>query len=365
MSVNYLPFSLVVDVSIAKNTNFPASKSFQTLLILAVGLTVEIRAKVKEYSSYMEAEQDGATDSVKDILKVVFGQQRRPSSVKVGYIDSTLDIEDEINRLNNIDSNFVFLGLSDETILSDKAKAQSVASWGEANNKFCGFIERNINALDKEKESLTKMLKEMNFNRSFSVFAKTDDEKNNLFGILAFMATRNFSDRNSFYTAKFKSFSGAMATQLTTTEYKNLTGFVQGKGLDKSVGNFGNVFTYLGDRAIFAEGCTASGELISAEHGLLWLDYTLKYEVLNLFTNNDVVPYTDLGVGMLIGVTKMVLDMAVASGLLAEDSVTITADSVLNVPESQRANHIAPLITWDARLAGAIHYTAINGEVKY
>jgi len=47
MSVNYLPFSLVADVSIAKNTNFPASKSFQTLLILAVGLTVEIRAKLK------------------------------------------------------------------------------------------------------------------------------------------------------------------------------------------------------------------------------------------------------------------------------------------------------------------------------
>ena len=42
---------------------------------------------------------------------------------------------------------------------------------------------------------------------------------------------------------------------------------------------------------------------------------------------------------------------------------TITVNRVSTVPTSQRANRIAPTIQFSARLAGAIHYAVVNGNV--
>lgn len=103
----------------------------------------------------------------------------------------------------------------------------------------------------------------------------------------------------------------------------------------------------------------------------MWLEYTIKYEVMNVFANNDVVPYTNKGVGMLIGALELALKLAVTAGIIADDfsgeqkPYQINATDVLDVPESRRANHIAPPISWTARLAGAIHYTSIDGTLHY
>jgi hypothetical protein len=48
MSINYLPFSLVVDATISKFTNFSAKESFQTLLILSASENETQRSKVAE-----------------------------------------------------------------------------------------------------------------------------------------------------------------------------------------------------------------------------------------------------------------------------------------------------------------------------
>lgn len=371
--INYLPFELVVDVNIKVASNYPAKKSFQTLLILAHSDDENQRNKVNEYSKYKDAVDDNATDTVKGILAVIFSQQERAKFVKVGYIDSgALVLEDELNRIANIDNNFVFLGISDEIINSDMVRGDTVAMWGNANRKITGLIDTNPDALDASKDSLTRKLMLKNYNRVFTTYCDATnkaDEKNSLFAIMGYMATRNLDKPNSFYTTKFKTFSAVKATSLTITQYKNLTGFVPGQGLDKSVGNLGNVFTYVGDRTQFSEGNMASGELMSVEHALLWLEYTIKYEVMNVFSNNDVVPYTNKGVGMLVAALELALKLAVTAGIISKDSSTesykINATDVLDVPESQRANHIAPAITWSARLAGAIHYTSIDGTLQY
>lgn len=372
--INYLPFEMVVDVNIKLAANYPAKKSFQTLLILAHSDDETQRGVVNEYSRYQDAVDDGATDTVRDILAVIFSQQERAKFVKVGYIDSALDLESELNRIANIDNNFVFMGVTDEITHGDIDRGDTIAMWGNANRKLTALLDTNPNALDINEDSLTRKLMLKNYNRVFSVYCDETnkaDEKNSLFAILGYCATRNFDNPNSFYTTKFKTFNAVQASQLTITQYKNLTGFVPGQGLDKTVGNLGNVFTYVGDRTHFAEGNTASGELISVEHALLWLEYTIKYEVMNVFSNNDVVPYTNKGVGMLVGALELALKLAVTAGIIADDfggekkPYTINATDVLAVPESRRANHIAPPINWSARLAGAIHYTSIDGTLHY
>lgn len=362
---NYLPFSMVVDANITKNTNFPAKKSFQTLLILAVSANATQREKVFEFSSYKEATDAEATEEITNALSVVFSQAVIPSSVKVAYVDGTADLTAELNRISKIDSNFVFLAVLDEVISSDVAKGKEIAKWGGANRKIVGFVEMNENSLTVLEDSLTKQIGAMSYNRAFSVYADSDDTKYSLLGLMAYLATRDFDKKDSFYTAKFKSFNGVKAVSLTTAQYKGLTGFVTGKGVDKTVGNLGNVFTYIGDRAIFAEGVTASGELISVEHAMLWLEYTIKYEVMNIFTNNDVVPYTNKGIGMIVSAVKLSLDLAKEAGILVDGEYSVSAADALAVPESQRANHIAPPVKWSGRLSGAIHYSSVDGEVNY
>ena len=363
MSVNYLPFDLVVDANITKFTNFSAKESFQTLLILSASETMEQKEKVGEYSSYDEAVKDEATDSVKSILATVFAQEARPNSVKVAYIDASLPVKDELDRISTIDSNWVFLGVDDLVSNSDITVATNIADWAGASKKIVGLIDKNPNALNKNETSLTQSLRDKNYSKAFALYAPSTRKANALFGMFAYMASRNFDEPNSFYTSKFRKFSGIEATSLSFDEYKQLTGFVRGQGLDKSIGNFGNVYTNIGNTSIIMEGNTGSGELISVEHGILWLEFTIQYEVMNIFTNNPVVPYTNKGVGMILSALQLSLDLAVKAGLLASYEIT-TAD-ILSVPESKRANHIAPPISWSGRLSGAIHYTGINGAVKY
>jgi len=368
--INYLPFDMVVDVNIKVASNYPAKKSFQTLLILAHSDDVAQREKVSEYSRYSDAVDDGATNTITDILAVIFSQQERAKFVKVAYIDKNADLESELNRISNIDRSFVFMGVADEITESDIEKGNSIALWGNTNKKIVGLLDKSETALDINQDSLTRKLMLMNYNRVFSMFACREEEQNSIFAGLGYCASRNFDNPKSFYTLKFKSFSAVEATPLSITEFKNLTGFVPGQGLDKSVGNLGNVYTYTGDRTFFHEGNTASGELISVEHGLLWLEYTIQYEIMNVFANNDVVPYTNKGVGMMIGALELSLKKAVTAGLIANDFTgekpyTISVSDVNNVAESRRANHIAPAIRWSARLAGAIHYSSIDGTLNY
>ena len=365
MSVNYLPFSLVVDANIAKFTNFSAKKSFQTILVLAVSTEATKLEKVAGYSSYDDAVKDNATESVKAILAVIFGQENIPRAVKVAYVNKDNPIKDELDRITAIDAGWVFLGVADEVTESNIDISDEIAQWAVASKKIVGFIDTSVNALDKNASSLTQNISAKAYSRAFAVFGDTVEKANAMFSMLGYMATRNFDNEKSFYTAKFKSFSGVEPTSLSYAQYKQLTGFVEGQGLDKSVGNLGNVYTYLGDSAIFAEGNTGSGELLSVEHGMLWLEYTIQYEILNVFKNNDVVPYTDEGLGLILGAVIKSLNLGVKSGLLVENEYNISSEEILNVPESKRANHIAPLIKWNARLSGAIHYSGINGEVRY
>ena len=363
MSKNYLPFDLVVDANISKFTNFSAKESFQTLLVISASDEEIKREKVGEYSSYDEAVKDEATESIKSILAVVFGQEARPNSVKVAYVDATTNIKDELDRISTIDSNWVFLGVDDIVTNSDIDVATDIANWAGASKKIVGLIDKNPNALNKNAVSLTQSLRDKNYGRAFALYAPSVEKANAIFGMFSYMASRNFDDPNSMYTMKFKKFSGVEATSLTSDEFKQLTGFVRDKGMDKSVGNFGNVYTYMGNTVLVAEGNTASGELISIEHGMLWLEFTIQYEIMNIFANNAVVPYTNKGVGMIVSALQLSLELAVKAGILEE--YEIKAEDVLSVPESRRANHISPPISWSGRLSGAIHYTGINGAVKY
>jgi len=348
---------MVVDVNIKVASNYPAKKSFQTLLILAHSDDEQQRGKVNEYSRYKDAVDDGATDTITNILSVVFSQQQRAKFVKVAYIDKgAINLEDELNRISNIDRDFVFLAVTDEIIESDIERGNTIALWGNGNKKITGLLDKSLNSLDINQDSLSRKLMLMNYNRSFSMFARNEAQQNSLFACMGYMASRNFDNPNSFYTLKFKSFSAVEATELTIAEFKNLTGFVPGQGLDKRVGNLANVYTYTGDRTFLHEGNTASGELLSVEHGLLWLEYTIQYEVMNVFANNDVVPYTNKGLGMIIGAVELALKKGVTAGLIADDfdgakkPYEISVQDVLEVAESRRANHIAPAIRWTARV---------------
>lgn len=125
-----------------------------------------------------------------------------------------------------------------------------------------------------------------------------------------------------------------------------------------------NIYQTLGGANVTQMGTMAGGQFIDITVGIDWLDATLQSNVFQALTSSAKIPYTDKGTGILISAVKAAIDLGVANGLIDGDSpILISAPPVLSVPTSQRANRIAPTISFSCRLAGAFNAVIVNGQV--
>lgn len=126
----------------------------------------------------------------------------------------------------------------------------------------------------------------------------------------------------------------------------------------------GNIFQTVGGKNITQMGTMAGGQYIDITVGIDWLESTLQTNVYQALTSAAKIPYTDKGVGVLLSAVKSAIDQGVVNGLIDGASpITVTAPSVLSVPISQRANRIAPTISFTCRLQGAFNAVIVNGTV--
>lgn len=125
-----------------------------------------------------------------------------------------------------------------------------------------------------------------------------------------------------------------------------------------------NVYTTVGGKAITQMGTAASGQFIDITIGRDWLESTLQANIYDQLAQLAKIPYTDKGTGILISAVKAAIDQGVTNGLIDGDSpIEITAPAVLDVPASQRANRVAPTISFSCRLQGAFNAVDVEGTV--
>ena len=130
-------------------------------------------------------------------------------------------------------------------------------------------------------------------------------------------------------------------------------------------GKNGNIYTTVGGQDITQMGMMVSGQFIDITIGADWLETQIQTNIYQQLVNAAKIPYTNSGTSVLISAVKAAIDLGVSNGLIdGKRTIVISAPNVEDVPFSQRANRIAPNITFSCYLAGAFNSVAVSGVVS-
>ncbi|CAB3635647.1 DUF3383 family protein [Achromobacter pestifer] len=161
-------------------------------------------------------------------------------------------------------------------------------------------------------------------------------------------------------------------TRLSGVTYDNLS---EGQALAAHAKN-ANTFEQMRNFAVTQNGKVAAGEWIDVIRGRDWLAEQVKINVASQLINaNGKVPYTDVGIQILVNGIRQALLLGQSRGLVAPDEIDDAGRKipgfVINVPRAasissnDKANRILRDLTFSARLAGAIHVAEIKGNLTY
>lgn len=154
-------------------------------------------------------------------------------------------------------------------------------------------------------------------------------------------------------TAKFKTLQGVKAANVSLTQVNEL---------HKS-----NLFTYVEKLGVLqtSEGKMLSGEYIDVILGEYWIRFRMEERMQRLALTQDKIPYTNRGIGMLVGVAELVLTEAVAMGIVEEGQYKVDYKVREDVDSNEVALRKYDYILWTAMLQGAIHTGQISGILTY
>lgn len=153
-------------------------------------------------------------------------------------------------------------------------------------------------------------------------------------------------------TWKFKSLTGITTDVLTDTEVAAL-----------KLNNVNMYRTFAG-LGMTSEGQVAVGEFIDVIRFVDWLQAQIEEQTFILLNSNPKIPFTDNGVAMVYNVINQQLQRGInVGGLKADPAPEIFAPKVADILSADRAARLLPDVTFNAQLAGAIHFTEIDGVV--
>jgi hypothetical protein len=195
-----------------------------------------------------------------------------------------------------------------------------------------------------------------NYNRTAVIYNSTLTD----FADAAWMG-KNFVYAPGSETWKFKNLAGITADNITESQANAATA------------KRANAYSTIGGIDESFEGTMASGEFIDVIRGVDWLQARIEEAVFGRLSNSTKVPYTNAGVAIIESEIRAVLDRAVKAQLLSEEAFDpdndintpyiVTVPRVLDVSFNDRSARYLPGITFNARLASAIHRVTIAGTV--
>lgn len=153
-----------------------------------------------------------------------------------------------------------------------------------------------------------------------------------------------------------------------TWAYKTLTGFTVSKISDTESKNIltknGNTYETVGGLNSTIGGKMFGGEWIDVMVFVDWLEQRMKERLWFRMANSKKIPYTSAGAAIIEAEIRAQLNDGIRAGGLADSPApTVNVPDVLSVSANMRAQRIFEGITFEARLAGAIHFVKIRGTV--
>ena len=377
-----LPYSRVIKVDVNRRTSFPTRRGFGTQLILtgtAVTGQVDASHRTKLYTTIQEVQADyAANTTVYAAALAAFSRNPRPIRLKIGFIDLTVatnaaNMIAQLNLLNDSDAAWYVVTI--DKAMRDHARLDGLAQWIEAQEKQA-FVDSNDVLTKDPADLLSFAARNKGLYERTSVMWHDNADTYTASSMAAYLSTRNFDDKDSHYTMKFRKAPGIPPVNIGSAALTAITGFVEQIGQNKTEGHCANALVDIGDQTFLVEGSTLTqNTFIDEIHAADWLKARSEEEGLALYLNNARIPFTDQGMEQLASVPRMIMQLGVKAGIVAsdfnpstgeyEEAWNVEVPSIFDVPESQRKARIAPAIVTNFRFAGAVHWSALQFNMSF
>ncbi len=358
----------IVDVQITRDTAQLTRVGFGTLLAVANNFQTTASGTdiVKAYASLAEVIADGFTSEMElyKVAAMYFSQALRPQRLLLGQCDEATTIAD-LTAIQAVNDDWYALYVADDMDSGYQDRMLDIAEWIQPQRKIFAAKTREADTigttLGSDTATLAYDLRIAGYDRTFLLWAGSNTPAA-VQGWQAAWFGRMLPTDPGSATWKFKNLVGVTPSVLTATQRDNAR--------DKNV----NIYTTVAGTNITSEGTMITGEYIDVIHGLDWLTQRLTEEVYRLLVNQPKVAFTDPGIAQIENVVRGQLRIAQDVGVIAPDTLdtdnvtvipgfTITVPRVADTELADRADRILRGVTFEARLAGAIHKVVIRGHV--
>jgi len=252
-------------------------------------------------------------------------------------------------------------GIVTDRVYRDTEDSIDVAEWVEASKKVYFNTTNDPTTLllaGLGTGSSASRLKAKSLMRTLTSYSSHPEEYPSA-SVAGRAFTVNFEGTNTTITLMYKKLPGITVEDLGPSEYAAL--------VEKNA----NAFLDVGGNSMYATSVMANGNWFDTVHGTDWMQNHMETGVFNLVYQTPKIPYTDVGVGMVVQRMEMTFRQAIRNGLIAPGT---TADGeylpqgfkIMTVPvaEVDAADKGARLyrgITFKCTGSGAIQFVKITG----
>lgn len=197
-------------------------------------------------------------------------------------------------------------------------------------------------------DDVFSQLKALSYQRTFGIYSADADTNYPECSWVGYQ----LQEQPGSNTWAYKTLSGFAVSKLSDTESKN----IQSKN--------GNTYETVGGLNTTIGGKMFGGEWVDVMVFVDWLEQRMKERLWFRMANSKKIPYTSAGAAIIEAEIRAQLNDGIRAGGLADSPAPIvTVPDVLSVSANLRAQRIFEGITFEARLAGAIHFVKIRGTV--
>jgi hypothetical protein len=268
------------------------------------------------------------------------------SSVNVLIVNgaSTETWPDAITAVENSNNEWIVMNASTHVFADILAIAESI----EAREKIYGVSSSDANIKTNGVGNLAKTLKDLGYQKTFLMW-KGDADENYPECAWSGFQIQPLPGSNTW---AYKTLTGTSVDRLTGTETTNL------------LANNVNTYEEIGGVRATTNGKMVGGEFIDVMVGVLWLTARLRERIWFRLVNSAKIAYTQTGVSIIEAEVRAQLNEGIRNNFLAQfPSFVINVPDVLLVSPNLKATRTLEDLSFEATLAGAIHYVKISGKV--
>lgn len=344
-----IPGATVNIVTVAASTTYTLTVSGTAITYTSAALDTAVNIATGLKTAYDVTPVSGVTvtDNLDGTLTLAAGVDwslKTSSNMAIAAQPATESWGDTVDAVQAADDTWYALTIESH----EEADVLVVAANIEAKKKVFGTSSASQDIKTSGTTDLFSQLKALSYQRTFGLWSADADVNYPECSWVGYQ----LQEQPGSNTWAYKTLGGFTVSKLSDTESKN----IQSKN--------GNTYETVGGLNTTIGGKMFGGEWIDVMVFVDWLEQRMKERLWFRMANSKKIPYTSAGAAIIEAEIRAQLNDGIRAGGLAESPAPIvTVPDVLSVAANLRAQRIFEGITFEARLAGAIHFVKIRGTV--